>query len=159
MPLILSDGTEAAADQLRPLFASFIGAAGRNFHARAFDRMGLGGIAAKVGTLWSEGSYREAAAAIPTSVVEQLALIGPPGKIRDQLAACAQAVQCPDDGQAQRPGAAFLPLLSPLGGRQQLGSPETRRKPSAQPVIRPRTSRRRRAKRRGPRRAAPCRAR
>ena len=49
--------------------------------------MGLGDIAAKVGTLWGEGSYREAAAAIPTWVVEQLALIGPPGKIRDELPA------------------------------------------------------------------------
>lgn len=87
VPLILSDDTEAAADQLRPLFASFIGAPGRNFHARAFDRMGLGDIAAKVGTLWGEGSYREAAAAIPTWAVEQLALIGPPGKIRDELPA------------------------------------------------------------------------
>jgi F420-dependent oxidoreductase-like protein len=87
VPLILSDDTEAAADRLRPLFASFIGAQGRNFHARAFDRMGLGDIAAKVGTLWGEGSYREAAAAIPTRVVEQLALIGPPGKIRDELPA------------------------------------------------------------------------
>ena len=87
VPLILSDDTEAAADQLRPLFASFIGAAGRNFHARAFDRMGLGDVAAKVGALWSEGSYREAAAAIPTWVVEQLALIGPPAKIRDELPA------------------------------------------------------------------------
>jgi alkanesulfonate monooxygenase SsuD/methylene tetrahydromethanopterin reductase-like flavin-dependent oxidoreductase (luciferase family) len=87
VPLILSDDTEAAADQLRPLFASFIGSPGRNFHARAFDRMGLGDVAARVSALWAEGKHRDAAAAIPTWVVEQLALIGPPGKIRDELPA------------------------------------------------------------------------
>jgi F420-dependent oxidoreductase-like protein len=92
VPLILNDDTEAAADRLRPLFASFIGAQGRNFHARAFDRMGLGDIAAKVGALWGEGSYAEAAAAIPTSVVEQLALIGPLGKIRDELPAWRESL-------------------------------------------------------------------
>jgi F420-dependent oxidoreductase-like protein len=87
VPLILSDDTEAAADQLRPLFASFIGSPGRNFHARAFGRMGLGDVAARVSALWGEGKHGEAAAAIPTWVVEQLALIGPPGKIRDELPA------------------------------------------------------------------------
>jgi hypothetical protein len=39
-----------------------------------------------VGALWGQGQYEEAAAAIPTWVIEQLALIGPPGKIRDDLA-------------------------------------------------------------------------
>jgi alkanesulfonate monooxygenase SsuD/methylene tetrahydromethanopterin reductase-like flavin-dependent oxidoreductase (luciferase family) len=87
VPVILHDDTEAAADQLRPLFASFIGRPGRNFHAQAFARMGLDDIAAKAGALWSEGNHREAAAAIPTWLVEQLALIGPPGKIRDELPA------------------------------------------------------------------------
>lgn len=87
VPVVLHDDTEAAADQLRPLFASFIGRPGRNFHARAFARMGLEDIAATVGALWSEGNDKEAAAAIPTWLVEQLALIGPPGKIREELAA------------------------------------------------------------------------
>ena len=47
--------------------------------------MGLHDVAAKVSTLWSEGNQKEAAAAIPTWLVEQLALIGPPGKIREEL--------------------------------------------------------------------------
>ena len=87
VPMVLHDDTEAAADQLRPLFASFIGPAGRNFHARAIARMGHEDIVTRVGKLWSEGDHREAAAAIPTWLVERLALIGPPGKIREELPA------------------------------------------------------------------------
>jgi hypothetical protein len=34
VPLVLNDDVEAAADQLRPLFASFVGQPGRNFHAQ-----------------------------------------------------------------------------------------------------------------------------
>jgi F420-dependent oxidoreductase-like protein len=87
VPVILHDDTEAAADQLRPLFASFIGRPGRNFHAQAIARMGYEDIVTRVGKLWGEGDQREAAAAIPTWLVERLALIGPPGKIREELPA------------------------------------------------------------------------
>jgi F420-dependent oxidoreductase-like protein len=87
VPMVLHDDTEAAADQLRPLFASFIGPPGRNFHAQAIARMGHDDIVARVGKLWSGGNHREAAAAIPTWLVEQLALIGPAGKLREELPA------------------------------------------------------------------------
>jgi F420-dependent oxidoreductase-like protein len=87
VPVIVHDDTEVAADQLRPLFASFIGRPGRNFHARAFIRMGHEGLVARVGTLWRDGKQKEAAAEIPTWLVEQLALIGPPGKIREEVPA------------------------------------------------------------------------
>ncbi len=36
VPVVLGDDVEAAADKLRPLFASFIGRPGRNFHFQAF---------------------------------------------------------------------------------------------------------------------------
>jgi F420-dependent oxidoreductase-like protein len=87
VPMLLHENTETAADQLRPLFASFIGPSGRNFHAQAIVRMGHEDIVARVGKLWGEGNPREAAAAIPTWLVERLALIGPPSKIREELPA------------------------------------------------------------------------
>jgi F420-dependent oxidoreductase-like protein len=87
VPVVLHDDTESAADHLRPVFASFIGPPGRNFHAQAIARMGHEAVVARVGKLWSEGNHREAAAAIPTWLVEQLALIGPPGKVREELPA------------------------------------------------------------------------
>lgn len=86
VPLILHDDTEAAADRLRPLFASFIGP-DRSFHAQAFIRMGHEEIVANVRALWRDGKRKEAAAQIPTWLVEQLALIGPPAKIREELPA------------------------------------------------------------------------
>ena len=87
VPVVLDDDTEAAAGRLRPLFASFIGPPGRNFHAQALVRMGHEDVVCKVSALWIEGNHKEAAAAIPTWLVEQLALIGPPGKIREELPA------------------------------------------------------------------------
>lgn len=90
VPLIVDDDVEAAADRLRGLFATFIGGmgpSGRNFHYNAFVRMGYESVATQVRELWTAGRTREAAAAIPTSLVEQVALIGPAAKIREELAA------------------------------------------------------------------------
>jgi len=88
VPLIADDDVEAAADRLRGLFATFIGGmgpSGRNFHYNAFVRMGYEGVATQVRELWRAGRTREAAAAIPTAVVEQVALVGPVAKIREEL--------------------------------------------------------------------------
>ena len=87
VPVVLGDDVEVAADKLRPLFASFIGRPGRNLHSQAFVRMGFEEVAARVSELWAEGHYKEATAAVPTEVVEQLALVGSPAKIREELEA------------------------------------------------------------------------
>jgi alkanesulfonate monooxygenase SsuD/methylene tetrahydromethanopterin reductase-like flavin-dependent oxidoreductase (luciferase family) len=79
---------EAAADRLRGLFARFIGGMGprgRNFHFNALARMGYEGAATRVRDLWLEGRTAEAAAAVPTAMIEAVALIGPPAKIREEL--------------------------------------------------------------------------
>jgi F420-dependent oxidoreductase-like protein len=89
VPLVLDDDLEAAAGRLRPLFARFMGgmgSAGRNFHYDAFVRMGYEEVATRVRDLWLGGRIREAAAAIPTVLIEQVALIGPAAKIREELA-------------------------------------------------------------------------
>jgi F420-dependent oxidoreductase-like protein len=90
VPVVLDDDVETAAGRLRPLFARFIGgmgAPGRNFHYNAFVRMGFEGVATRVRDLWLAGRAQEAAAAIPTAVIETVALIGPPAKIREELPA------------------------------------------------------------------------
>jgi F420-dependent oxidoreductase-like protein len=90
VPVILDDDVEAAADQLRGLFARFIGGmgpVGRNFHYNAWARMGFEEVATRVRDLWVVGRTADAAAAIPTAVIEQLALVGPPAKIREELPA------------------------------------------------------------------------
>jgi F420-dependent oxidoreductase-like protein len=88
VPLIVDDDVEAAAGRLRGFFARFIGGMGprgRNFHYNAFVRMGYEEIATRVRDLWLAGRTEESAAAIPTAMVEQVALIGPPAKIREEL--------------------------------------------------------------------------
>lgn len=86
VPFIVHHDTEAAADQIRPVVARFIGP-GHSFHAQALTRMGHEEVVTCVGALWRHGKRMEAAAQIPTWLVEQVALIGPPGKIREELPA------------------------------------------------------------------------
>jgi len=90
VPVIIDDDVEAAAGRLRELFARFIGGmgpSGRNFHYNAFVRMGYEEVATRVRDLWLARRTLEAAAAIPTAMIEAVALIGPPAKIREELSA------------------------------------------------------------------------
>jgi F420-dependent oxidoreductase-like protein len=88
--LIPGDDPEACADMIRPmiaLYAGGMGAKGANFHYELFARMGHEEVVAKVQKLYLDGRKAEAAAAIPLAMVEDVALVGPPHKIRDELAA------------------------------------------------------------------------
>jgi F420-dependent oxidoreductase-like protein len=89
-PVVVSDDVEKAADLYRPMLALYIGGMGAkeaNFHFDVFVRMGFGAEAAKVQDLYLDGHKQDAAAAIPTGLVEKVALIGPKEKIRDELEA------------------------------------------------------------------------
>jgi hypothetical protein len=55
-------------------------------------RLGYEAEAKKVQDLYLEGKKDEAAAAIPTALVEDLALIGPEDKIRDGLDAWRESI-------------------------------------------------------------------
>ena len=86
--LIPGDDAEKCADLVRPflaLYAGGMGAKGANFHYEVFARMGYGDVADKVQELYLQGKKAEAAAAIPLAMVEDVALVGPPDKIRDEL--------------------------------------------------------------------------
>ena len=90
LPFIVHDDVEAAADMIRPRFALYfggMGARGANFHHDVAVRMGYEAEAARIQELYLAGKKDEAAAAVPTKLVEQLALIGPPDKIRHDLEA------------------------------------------------------------------------
>ena len=67
------------------LYAGGMGARGANFHFEVFARMGYEDVAEKVQQLYLEGKKGEAAAAIPLAMVEDVALVGPTDKIRDDL--------------------------------------------------------------------------
>ena len=88
VPLIVTDDIEAAADALRPMYALYFGGMGAkstNFHANVAIRMGYEQEVAKIQELYLSGQKEEAAAAVPTKLIEQLTLIGPKEKIRDDL--------------------------------------------------------------------------
>ncbi len=90
LTIIPGDDVEECADLMRPmlaLYAGGMGAKGANFHFDVFARMGWEAVATKVQELYLDGKKDDAAAAIPVEMVEDVALIGPPDKIRDDLAA------------------------------------------------------------------------
>jgi F420-dependent oxidoreductase-like protein len=95
VPLIITDNVEAAADALRPMYALYfggMGARGTNFHANVAIRMGYEAEVEKIAELYLGGHKDEAAAAIPTRLLEQLTLIGPVEKIRDDLQAWRESI-------------------------------------------------------------------
>ncbi len=95
VPLIVTDNVEAAADALRPMYALYfggMGARGTNFHANVAIRMGYEAEVAKIQDLYLGGKKDEAAAAVPTKLLEQLTLIGPPDKIRHDLEAWRDSI-------------------------------------------------------------------
>ncbi|MDB0005741.1 LLM class F420-dependent oxidoreductase [Ilumatobacteraceae bacterium] len=89
VPVIPGDDAEKCADMIRPmlaLYAGGMGARGANFHFDVFARMGYEDVALKIQNLYLEGRKEEAAASIPLAMVEDVALVGPAAKIRDELA-------------------------------------------------------------------------
>ncbi len=95
VPLIITDNVEAAADALRPMYALYfggMGARGTNFHANVAIRMGYETEVDKIQQLYLGGHKDEAAAAIPTRLLEQLTLIGPADKIRHDLEAWRDSI-------------------------------------------------------------------
>ena len=90
VPFIVHDDVEQAADMIRPRFALYFGGMGArsmNFHREVPVRMGYEAEARRIQELYLEGRKDEAAAAVPTKLIEQLALIGPADKIRHDLEA------------------------------------------------------------------------
>ncbi|WP_372460260.1 LLM class F420-dependent oxidoreductase [Nocardia coffeae] len=88
VPVVVDEDVERAADRVRPdlaLYMGGMGARGANFHYDVFARMGHEELAARVQDLYLRGEKKAAAAAIPTALVEQVALIGPVGKIREDI--------------------------------------------------------------------------
>ena len=87
-PVVVDDDVERAADSFRPMLALYIGGMGAkemNFHFDVFVRMGFEADAHKIQDLYLEGHKDEAAAVVPTQMIENIALIGPREKIRDEL--------------------------------------------------------------------------
>jgi F420-dependent oxidoreductase-like protein len=95
VPLIVTDDVEAAADAVRPMYALYFGGMGAksaNFHADVPIRMGYGDDVRKIQELYLAGHKNQAAAAVPTKLIEELTLIGSKARIRDGLAAWRESI-------------------------------------------------------------------
>ena len=87
-PIVPGDDLDACRDEVRPYLALYIGgmgAKGQNFHKNAIDRYGYEEVTTAIQDLYLAGKKREAMAAIPTELIDQLALLGPREHMRDQL--------------------------------------------------------------------------
>ena len=91
VPFIVDDDVERAADTLRPMYALYFGGMGAREHELPPAGRRSGWATApwptKIQDLYLDGKKDEAAAAVPTKLIEELALIGPADKIRHDLEA------------------------------------------------------------------------
>jgi len=88
VPLIVTDDIDSAIDAVRPMYALYFGGMGAksaNFHANVPIRMGYEAEVRRIQDLYLEGKKAEAAAALPRRLIEELTLIGPADKIREDL--------------------------------------------------------------------------
>jgi F420-dependent oxidoreductase-like protein len=90
VPAVLSDDVESARDSLKGYYALYVGgmgARGENFYNELACEYGYEQAAGTIQDLFLDGKHRDAAAAVPDELVDELALVGPKERIADRLAA------------------------------------------------------------------------
>ena len=82
--------TAAVIDGLKPFAALYMGGMGAkdmNFHKQVFERMGYADVASEVQELYLAGRKDAAAAAVPAELVDDIHIVGEPGKVKERVAA------------------------------------------------------------------------
>ena len=90
VPALVADDVEVARDALRPYYALYVGgmgARGKNFYNDLVASYGFEKEAKHIQDLFLDGKQRDAAAAVPDTLIDEMALVGPPDRIRDRLEA------------------------------------------------------------------------
>jgi F420-dependent oxidoreductase-like protein len=93
-PLAIGDDVAGMRELARPQAALYIGgmgARGRNFYNDLARRYGYEAEAETIQDLYLSGRKEEAAAAVPTELLELTSLIGPAGYVRERIAAFREA--------------------------------------------------------------------
>ena len=86
--MVVNDDVDAAADLVRMSLGFYIGGMGArevNFHANLFARMGYADEVEKIQDLFLAGRKDEAIKSVPLALVEDVALVGPIDKIREEF--------------------------------------------------------------------------
>ena len=84
------DDLDACRDSLRPYLALYVGGMGsraRNYYNDLAVRYGYEQAAAEIQDAYLDGRQRDAAAAVPDALIDEVALVGPMERIIDRLAA------------------------------------------------------------------------
>ena len=79
---------DACRDAIRPELALYIGgmgARGKNFYTDYASRLGFEAAAKRIQDLYLDGKKKEAAAEVPDALIDQIALIGSPDRIKGRL--------------------------------------------------------------------------
>ena len=94
--VVVSDNLEAARDGLRDYFALYIGGMGardKNFYNDHAIALGYPDAAREIQDHFLNRRRREAAAAVPDRMIDDLALVGPAERIKDRLEAWKAAAR------------------------------------------------------------------
>jgi F420-dependent oxidoreductase-like protein len=90
----MGDDLEACRDKIRPELALYIGGMGareKNFYNDYAKRLGYEDAAREIQDNFLGGRRKEAAAAVPDALVDELCLVGPADRIKDRVQAWKQA--------------------------------------------------------------------
>jgi F420-dependent oxidoreductase-like protein len=90
----IGEGLEPLRDLARPMTALYVGgmgARGKNFYNDLTRRYGFEAAADEIQDLYLSGKKEEAAAAVPAELLELTSLIGPPGYVKERVAAYREA--------------------------------------------------------------------
>jgi F420-dependent oxidoreductase-like protein len=96
VPIIIGDDLDACRQPVKEWLALYVGgmgARGKNFYNDYAVRLGYEAEAAAIQDLYLGGKRLEAAAAVPDRLVDSVALLGPPARIRDRLDAWKAAAR------------------------------------------------------------------
>lgn len=88
--IIMGDDLDACRAPIKAQLALYVGGMGarnKNFYNDLAKRMGYEAAAVQVQDFFLDGKKAEAAAAIPDSLVDEVALVGPADRIRERLGA------------------------------------------------------------------------
>lgn len=92
--VVVSEDLAAARDRVKPgigFYVGGMGARGRNFYNDLARRYGFEAAAQTIQDLYLDGKRRDAIAAVPDDLVDEVSLVGPPARIRDRLEAWRDA--------------------------------------------------------------------
>ncbi|HVM41279.1 MAG TPA: LLM class F420-dependent oxidoreductase [Acidimicrobiia bacterium] len=90
VPVILGDDVDGCRAFVKPMLALYVGgmgARGKNFYFDLACRYGFEAAAKEIQDLYLDGKKKEATAAVPDEMVDEVALVGPRERILDGLEA------------------------------------------------------------------------